>query len=104
LTLETPQGTERAARLPSVLEVIYLIFNEGYAAIAGDDRVRPSVAASAKLVLEDGKAFSGRRVLPLGWRDLATDPAFLSCRAAAIDGHRLGRRWSGRDLGSITPQ
>ena len=37
LTFEVPRGDERAARLPSVLEVIYLIFNEGYAATAGDD-------------------------------------------------------------------
>src|SRR5689334_15481968 len=34
---EVPQGDERAARLSSVLEVIYLIFNEGYSATAGDD-------------------------------------------------------------------
>jgi RNA polymerase sigma factor (sigma-70 family) len=47
LTFETPRGTERAARLPSVLEVVYLIFNEGYAATAGDDLVRPSLAREA---------------------------------------------------------
>lgn len=44
LTFETPRGAERAARLSSVLEVIYLIFNEGYAATAGDDLVRPGLA------------------------------------------------------------
>src|SRR5690606_23537692 len=38
---EVPRGPELAARLSSVLEVIYLIFNEGYAATAGDDWVRP---------------------------------------------------------------
>ncbi len=43
LTFEVPRGAERAARLPSVLEVIYLIFNEGYAATAGDDLVRPGL-------------------------------------------------------------
>ena len=47
LTFETPRGPERVARLPSVLEVIYLIFNEGYAATAGDDLVRPSLAWEA---------------------------------------------------------
>ena len=43
LSFETPRGSERAARLPSVLEVVYLIFNEGYAATAGDDLVRPGL-------------------------------------------------------------
>ncbi len=38
-----PAVPERAARLPSVLEVVYLIFNEGYAATAGDDLVRPGL-------------------------------------------------------------
>ena len=47
LTFEAPRGSERAARLPSVLEVIYLIFNEGYAATAGDDLVRPSLCLEA---------------------------------------------------------
>jgi len=47
LTFETPRGSERAARLPSVLEVVYLIFNEGYAATAGDDLVRPGLAQEA---------------------------------------------------------
>ncbi|KQV01654.1 DUF6596 domain-containing protein [Devosia sp. Root105] len=43
LSFEVPRGGERAARLPSVLEVIYLIFNEGYAATSGDDPVRPGL-------------------------------------------------------------
>ncbi len=38
---ELPRGADRAARLASVLEVIYLIFNEGYAATAGDDWMQP---------------------------------------------------------------
>ena len=44
---EVPRGTERAARLSSVLEVIYLIFNEGYAATVGDDWVRPPLCEDA---------------------------------------------------------
>jgi RNA polymerase sigma-70 factor, ECF subfamily len=44
---EVPVGAERAARLASVLEVIYLIFNEGYAATAGDDWMRPALCAEA---------------------------------------------------------
>ncbi|HEX4292601.1 MAG TPA: DUF6596 domain-containing protein [Rhizomicrobium sp.] len=47
LTFEAPRGAERVARLPSVLEVIYLIFNEGYAATAGDDLVQPGLCLEA---------------------------------------------------------
>ncbi|WLE64089.1 RNA polymerase sigma factor [Burkholderia plantarii] len=44
---EVPRESERAARLASVLEVIYLIFNEGYAATAGDDWMRPALTDEA---------------------------------------------------------
>ena len=44
---EVPGGSERAVRLASVLEVIYLIFNEGYAATAGEDWVRPALCEEA---------------------------------------------------------
>lgn len=44
---EVPHGAEREARLASVLEVIYLIFNEGYAATAGDDWMRPGLCEDA---------------------------------------------------------
>jgi len=47
VAFEVPDGAERAARLASVLEVIYLIFNEGYAATAGDDWVRPALCEDA---------------------------------------------------------
>jgi RNA polymerase sigma factor (sigma-70 family) len=65
LTFEAPRGPERAARLPSVLEIIYLIFNEGYAATAGDDLVRPSLCLEAQrlgrmltgLMPEDAEVF-----------------------------------------------
>jgi RNA polymerase sigma factor (sigma-70 family) len=44
---ETPRGAERATRLSSVLEVLYLIFNEGYTATAGDDWMRPQLCEEA---------------------------------------------------------
>ncbi len=44
---EVPRGEELAARLSSVLEVIYLVFNEGYAATAGDDWLRPALCDDA---------------------------------------------------------
>jgi RNA polymerase sigma-70 factor, ECF subfamily len=44
---EVPRGPELGARLSSVLEVIYLIFNEGYSATAGDDWMRPALCEDA---------------------------------------------------------
>src|SRR6202041_2935718 len=44
---EVPRGPELAARLSSVLEVIYLVFNEGYSATAGDDWMRPALCDEA---------------------------------------------------------
>ena len=44
---EVPRGAELASRLASVLEVVYLVFNEGYSATAGDDLVRPALCEDA---------------------------------------------------------
>jgi RNA polymerase sigma factor (sigma-70 family) len=44
---EIPRGIDRAARLSSVLEVVYLIFNEGYSATAGEDWLRPALCDEA---------------------------------------------------------
>jgi RNA polymerase sigma factor (sigma-70 family) len=65
LRFEVPRGAERATRLSSVLEVVYLIFNEGYAATAGDDLVRPDLCLEAQrlgrmlagLMPEDAEVF-----------------------------------------------
>lgn len=65
LSFEAPRGAERTARRSSVLEVIYLIFNEGYAATAGEDLVRPSLCLEARrlsrmlarLMPEDAEVF-----------------------------------------------
>ncbi len=47
IPFEVPQGSEREARVASVLEVIYLVFNEGYSATAGDDWLRPALCDEA---------------------------------------------------------
>jgi RNA polymerase sigma factor (sigma-70 family) len=51
-----PRGADRAARLSSVLDVIYLIFNEGYAATAGQDLMRPALCEEA---LRLGRVLAG---------------------------------------------
>jgi len=48
LPFEVPRGRERQERLASVLEVIYLIFNEGYSATAGEDLTRPALCTEAR--------------------------------------------------------
>ena len=53
---EVPRGEELAPRLASVLEVLYLVFNEGYAATAGDDWMRPALCADA---LRMGRVLAG---------------------------------------------
>jgi RNA polymerase sigma factor (sigma-70 family) len=47
VVFEVPRGAELAARLSSVLEVVYLVFNEGYSATAGDDWMRPALCDDA---------------------------------------------------------
>jgi RNA polymerase sigma-70 factor, ECF subfamily len=53
---EVPRGADRATRLSSVLEVLYLIFNEGYSATAGDDWIRPQLCEEAMRL---GRILSG---------------------------------------------
>ncbi len=56
IPFEVPQAAERAERLASVLEVIYLVFNEGYAATAGEDWTRPALCEEA---LRLGRVLAG---------------------------------------------
>ena len=53
---EVPSAADRPARLASVLEVLYLVFNEGYSAMAGDDLTRPALCHEA---LRLGRVLSG---------------------------------------------
>lgn len=53
---EVPRGDELASRLSSVLEVVYLVFNEGYSATAGDDWMRPALCEDA---LRLGRVLAG---------------------------------------------
>src|SRR6202030_1891883 len=56
LAYETPRGEELSERLSSVLEVVYLIFNEGYAATSGQDWLRPQLCDEA---LRLGRVLAG---------------------------------------------
>ena len=56
VSFEIPTGADREARLSSVLEVVYLVFNEGYSATAGDDWVRPELCQDA---LRLGRVLAG---------------------------------------------
>jgi len=56
IAFEVPRGAELDERLASVLEVIYLIFNEGYSATAGDDWMRPQLCEEA---LRLGRVLAG---------------------------------------------
>ncbi len=83
IPFEVPHGAELAERLASVLEVIYLVFNEGYSATAGSDWVRPQLCQEA---LRLGRILS----------ELAPDEAEVHGLAALmeIQASRLGARTS----------
>ncbi|KQX59653.1 MULTISPECIES: DUF6596 domain-containing protein [unclassified Streptomyces] len=98
---EVPYGEDRAARLGSVLEVVYLIFNEGYAATAGDDLLRPGLCEDAlrlarvlaALVPQEGEAQGLAALLELQASRTAarTGPDGRPVLLAAQD----RRRWNG---------
>ena len=77
---EVPRGPELAARLSSVLEVIYLIFNEGYSATAGDDWMRPALCEDA---LRLGRILAGLTPLEPEVHGLVALMELQASRAAA---------------------
>ncbi|WP_225836030.1 RNA polymerase sigma factor [Streptomyces sp. NK08204] len=100
IAFEVPYGPDREARLGSVLDVIYLIFNEGYAATAGDDWLRPGLCEDALRLARVLAALMPKEPEAHG---LAALLEFQASRAAARtdpDGHPVllkdqnRRRWN----------
>ncbi|MFB9348306.1 RNA polymerase sigma factor [Streptomyces heliomycini] len=83
VAFEVPYGPDREARLGSVLDVIYLIFNEGYAATAGDDWLRPALCEDA---LRLARVLSGLMPKEPEVHGLTALLEFQSSRAAARTG------------------
>ncbi|MEV4224338.1 RNA polymerase sigma factor [Nonomuraea sp. NPDC049725] len=77
---EVPEGAELADRLSSVLEVIYLIFNEGYSATAGDDWMRPGLCEDA---LRLGRVLAGLMPMEAEVHGLVALMEIQASRAAA---------------------
>lgn len=83
VSFAVPRGDDRRARLDSVLEVVYLIFNEGYAATAGDDVLRPALATEA---LRLGRILAARLPeAPEVWGLLALMELHAARFAARVD-------------------
>ncbi|KUN98917.1 RNA polymerase sigma factor [Streptomyces caeruleatus] len=83
IAFEVPYGPDREARLGSVLDVIYLIFNEGYAATAGDDWLRPALCEDA---LRLARVLSGLMPKEPEVHGLASLLEFQASRTAARTG------------------
>jgi RNA polymerase sigma factor (sigma-70 family) len=83
VAFEVPYGPDREARLGSVLDVIYLIFNEGYAATAGDDWLRPGLCEDA---LRLARVLSGLMPKEPEVHGLTALLEFQTSRAAARTG------------------
>ncbi|MFC8514203.1 RNA polymerase sigma factor [Streptomyces sp. NPDC057257] len=83
IAFEVPYGPEREARLGSVLDVIYLIFNEGYAVTVGDDWLRPALCEDA---LRLARVLSSLMPKEPEVHALASLLEFQSSRAAARTG------------------
>jgi predicted RNA polymerase sigma factor len=80
---EVPRGPELAARLGSVLEVIYLIFNEGYSATAGDDWMRPALCDEAQRL---GRVLAGLAPMEAEVHGLVALMEIQASRSAARTG------------------
>ena len=115
LAYETPRGEELSERLASVLEVVYLIFNEGYTAARGDEWLRPQLCNDALrmgrvLTLVAPQEAEAHGLLALmelnasriaARTDAAGDPILADgpeprAMGPASDPPRLARRWRGR--------
>ncbi|MCX5331982.1 RNA polymerase sigma factor [Streptomyces sp. NBC_00140] len=83
IAFEVPYGSEREARLGDVLDVIYLVFNEGYAATAGDDWLRPGLCEDA---LRLARVLSGLMPKEPEVHALASLLEFQASRTAARTG------------------
>lgn len=83
VAFEVPYGAEREARLGDVLDVIYLVFNEGYAATAGDDWLRPGLCEDA---LRLARVLSGLMPKEPEVHALASLLEFQASRTAARTG------------------
>jgi RNA polymerase sigma factor (sigma-70 family) len=85
VTLDLPTGAERTERLDDVMAVIYQIFNEGYAATAGDDWMRPALALEAMRLARMLSALAPQEPEVLGLQALLEIQG--SRMAARIDAH-----------------
>ncbi|MFI7297933.1 RNA polymerase sigma factor [Streptomyces sp. NPDC050121] len=102
VAFEVPYGPDREARLGSVLDVIYLIFNEGYAATAGDDWLRPALCEDALRLARQLAALMPKEPEVHGLASLLEFQAARTAARTAPDGAPVllrdqnRRRWNRR--------
>lgn len=100
IAFEVPYGPDREARLGSVLDVIYLIFNEGYAATAGDDWLRPALCEDALRLARQLAALMPKEPEVHGLASLLEFQASRTAARTAPDGRPVllkdqdRRRWN----------
>lgn len=100
VAFEVPHGPDREARLGSVLDVIYLIFNEGYAATAGDDWLRPALCEDALRLARQLAALMPKEAEAHGLAALLEFQASRTAARTAPDGTPIllrdqnRRRWN----------